>query len=116
MQDALNEFVQQHPEYQQDNLHERFREDHHEIVFTPPYTPALQPTELFYLVEAELNILVGWRKTVFLADEHFARRPLQRRRYVLAGHLMHIKELGGVDWVVARHRNTRHEEERRVMR
>ena len=48
LQDALNKFVQQHQEYQQDNSQKSFWEDHHRIVFTPPYTPALQPKELLW--------------------------------------------------------------------
>ena len=45
MQNALNEFVQQHPEYLQNSLQACVREFQHRIIFTPPHTPALSPIE-----------------------------------------------------------------------
>jgi len=48
LQDALKAFVNEHPEYQEDKLEKLFDSKGFRLIFTPPYTPALQPIELLW--------------------------------------------------------------------
>ena len=48
LQDALKNFVSEHPEYQEDKLEKLFESKGFRLIFTPPYTPVLQPIELLW--------------------------------------------------------------------
>jgi len=48
LQDALKTFVGEHPEYQEDKLEQLFKSKGFRLIFTPPYTPVLQPIELLW--------------------------------------------------------------------
>lgn len=48
LREKLVEFLKKNPQYQQDKLMSLFKSKNWQIIYTPPYTPSLQPIELLW--------------------------------------------------------------------
>ena len=48
LRDELTKYLKAHPEHQKDKLETLFSKENWKIIYTPPYTPALQPIELLW--------------------------------------------------------------------